>query len=412
MIRYFKFIFKLLLHPLYLFSKTIPRDDNKWVFGTHTASFSENAKYLFIRVNEEYPGIKAIWIAENKRTKAKVRSLGFKSYLWYDLAGIWHCFTARVHVCTDGAYDTSRYTTGGALLVYLGHGIGIKKTRWRRPESTWKNAFGYSPKQMRHSFMAKIDTFFYLFRVPDLCLVTSKQQEWSYSFTFRISPEQCVKGGYPRNEILSWSKPRLKPFIEKYEPAGAIHFVESLANYKKVYIYMPTWRNDGGDFIKECQIDFWKLEETLAATDRAFILKLHPYTKLDVSAIEECPHIFIFDKQFDVYTILPFTDCLITDYSSIYTDYLLMEKEIILFPFDMEKFLKISGGLDDYDEYYPGRRVFTFNELIALIANGTDCHLQAKDYKHIMDTFWDSRNNGLDLVTEITKRVKSNNKQQ
>ena len=170
---------------------------------------------------------------------------------------------------------------------------------------------------------------------------------------------------------------------------------------------MPTWRNDGSDFIKQSRINFRKLEESLAATDSALILKLHPFTKLDISSIKECPHIIPFDNRYDVYTILPFTDCLVTDYSSIYTDYLLMNKEIILFPFDLEEYLQNSYGLDDYDEYYPGQRAFTFEELISLIENETDCHLKEKDYKFIMNTFWDSHGNGLNLIHEIIKRKKS-----
>lgn len=408
MIRYFKFICKLLLHPLYLLSKTIPRDDNKWVFGTHFASFSGNTKYLFLELVEKHSEVNAIWIANSKQEFGRLRKLGFKSYMWYSPLGLYHSFTAGIHCYTANPSDTNRYAANGAFRVYLGHGIGIKKTKWRKPAIEWEKELGFP----FDSFMVKIDLFCVLFMPPNVCLVTSAQQEWSYSLTFRIPSDQCIKGNYPRNKILSWSKSRLKTFIKRYESEDATHFIESLTHYKKVHIYMPTWRNDGNDFIKISHIDFQKLEEILVATDSAFILKLHPLTKLDVSTVKKYPHIFLFDGRFDVYTILPFTDCLITDYSSIYTDYLLMNKEIILFPFDMEKYLKNSYNLDDYDKYYPGRRVFTFNELIALIANGTDCHLQAKDYKHIMNTFWDSYNNGLDLVTEITKRVKSNSKQQ
>lgn len=67
MIRYLNFLCKLLLRPLYWVSRITPRDGNKWVFGTHIASFSGNTKYLFIKVNEEHPEIKAIWIANSPK---------------------------------------------------------------------------------------------------------------------------------------------------------------------------------------------------------------------------------------------------------------------------------------------------------------------------------------------------------
>ena len=57
---------------------------------------------------------------------------------------------------------------------------------------------------------------------------------------------------------------------------------------------------------------------------------------MDLSVIKGYSHIIPFEKQCDVNTILPYTNCLITDYSSVYSDFILLGKEIIIFPFDLE----------------------------------------------------------------------------
>ena len=77
---------------------------------------------------------------------------------------------------------------------------------------------------------------------------------------------------------------------------------------------MPTWRNNGSDFLKQSGIDFKRLEEALQTTHSCFILKLHPFTQMDLSVIKGYSHIIPFEKQCDVNTILPYTNCLITDW--------------------------------------------------------------------------------------------------
>lgn len=411
MIRYLNFLCKLLLRPLYWVSRITPRDGNKWVFGTHIASFSGNTKYLFIKVNEEHPEIKAIWIANSPKEKNDVASFGFECRMWYSPFAVYHCFTAGVYCCTDSVSDINRYASGGTFYVYLGHGVGIKKHRWLRPESYWEKEHGYTFRQLETSFMAYVDCFFYLFRKPDICLTSSRSHaQMIFSPMFRIPIEKCVLGIYPRNEILLRTLQEVKTFMAKYESPEALAFVDSLSAYRKVYIYMPTWRSDGSDIITAARIDFARLEAALQATNSVLMLKLHPYTRLNVSVVELYPHIILFKTKCDINAILPFTDCLITDYSSVYCDYLLMGKEVILFPFDLDEYQKNSCGLEDYEKYYPGKRALTFDELLLLIEKNTDCHIPPEEYQFVMDAYWDSYDNGLDLISEITRRVKSNNK--
>ena len=41
--------------------------------------------------------------------------------------------------------------------------------------------------------------------------------------------------------------------------------------------------------------------------------------------------------------LLPVCDCLICDYSALYHDFLLLDKPLIMVPYDMEKILKERG---------------------------------------------------------------------
>ena len=48
-------------YPLLLLSYCMPRQKNKWLFGTNVG-FIDNAKYLFIYINEQHKEILPIWI--------------------------------------------------------------------------------------------------------------------------------------------------------------------------------------------------------------------------------------------------------------------------------------------------------------------------------------------------------------
>ena len=313
MTRNLRYLCKLLLHPLYFFGSIMPRKKNKWLFATHNATFSDNSKYLFLKVLEEYPEIEAIWIANSKDEFHNVRSKGFRCYMWYSILGLYHSFTAGVYLTTDSVREINRYASEGACWVYLGHGIGLKKTKWLRPESYFLALTGYTYTELATKFRPKIEYYLLLFRVPDLCLTTSfDQAQEFYMPMFRIPIEKCILTNYPRNEILLCPEEKRTRFIERYEPKETCRFIELIKRFKKVYIYMPTWRNNGSDFLKQSGIDFKRLEEALQTTHSCFILKLHPFTQMDLSVIKGYSHIIPFEKQCDVNTILPYTNCLIT----------------------------------------------------------------------------------------------------
>ena len=58
------------------------------------------------------------------------------------------------------------------------------------------------------------------------------------------------------------------------------------------------------------------------------------------------------------------SDMLITDYSSIYFDYLFTDKPVVFFAYDLEKYQKHSREMYfDYEEYTPGVKVKNQQEL-------------------------------------------------
>ena len=74
----------------------------------------------------------------------------------------------------------------------------------------------------------------------------------------------------------------------------------------------------------------------------------------------------------DVTGMLDIFDCLITDYSSIYIDYLLTGNPVIFLPYDREEYLAGRGMNFDYDEVTPGPKPQTMDNFLRCLSAEQD----------------------------------------
>ena len=399
------FLRKVLVYYLHFVLRLIPRQKNKWAFGAD-GGFKDNPKFLYYEVLERHPEIRATWIASNKEEAKFLKSQGLPVLYRSSLKGMWYALTAKVYVVDHTISDINRYLEGGAFYVNLWHGCGIKRVRWQNKSLYVKKYHLKSEEEMRSSLVFKIKTYPFLFRGPDLCLTPSSTQLKEFFAPMMDIPEDnCIVGMYPRSRLMIEGREAAMDFIKKHESVGTISFVNELSAFRKTYIYMPTWRNDGRDFIEQSGVDWQKLNDVMKEKDSLFILKLHPFTKLDLDSLSHYSNICVYPKNSDVYTVLPFIDCLITDYSSIYTDFLTMNKEVILFIFDYDVYVKGNDELAEYDNYYFGKRVYDFDQLVETMESGEDCHVPQDQYDFLMNYFWDNNRQTLDIAEEIKKRI-------
>ncbi|MDR2469679.1 MAG: CDP-glycerol glycerophosphotransferase family protein [Tannerella sp.] len=385
---------------LYHVVKLMPRNKNKWCFDDLHAF--GNSRFLCLELIEQHSHIRAVCITQDASYRA-LRHFGFEAFHWLSPRGIWHCLTAGVYIVTVNTRQINPYLSGGALYVNLWHGNGLKACVWNS-EMRAQTLYGKSLTQIARSFYWKINLFSTYFRKPDLALSTSPfLTRHLFAPQFRIPRERFIEANLPRNTVFSWSRERLLAYIRRYEPTATRELVASIAAFRKVYIYMPTWRDAGGDLTARAGVDFERLDKLMRHSNELFIIKLHPSVAIDRKTIAHCSHIRIMDPQTDACTILPFTDLLITDYSSVYFDYLQLNREIILFPFDLNEYLTDSRELMfDYAQYMPAVRAETFDDLLALIESHADCRVEGRD--RIMHLFWESCNGGTDIIQAIRQR--------
>lgn len=342
-------------YPLLFISYLVPRNKNKILVGSHTP-FNDNSKYFLLLSKKYNSKARIIWIAHTVQIANHVNSLGFESYYRWSVKGVYHSLTAKFYVFCFHVIDINLWTSGNTIKINLWHGIPLKHIEFMA--KTGSSASIYNEKNILSRIFA-----LYIFIKPDFLVSSSPAVSNYYKKAFRLTDKNVLlEYGSPRTDIFFLKNNELKTHIEKYESNELKNLVELTERYSKVFIYMPTWRDY--DFFVEFNFDFKLLNEKLEKLNMLFLFKLHPATPNPILN-ENFNNIIVLENTIDMYPLLPFTDCLITDYSSIYYDYLLLNKEILLFPFDYDKYINYDRGfIEDYEKAMPGNKIFDFDSLI------------------------------------------------
>lgn len=386
------------LFVLYFISKFTKRDYSLWLFGSGFG-YADNSKYYFEEVKKIHPEIHAIWLSKSKEQTKQLAVKGIEAYYNFSWKGICLGLKAGVYIYTHRTSDINFFTSGGKIFKFdLWHGVAMKQIEYTITNGAMKSAFSGTFKSKFHNP--------YNYQKPDLLLSPGKKCDEIFKRSFLVGQSRLVHSVYPRCKQFFLKK---KDMEENLEKLGGIYYnmLCLLKKFNKSYIYMPTFRDSHGNFLEEAGFNLQKLNDALKKNNALFIIKVHPATFPYLGDIPKYSNIYIVKKQFDIYPLLPFFDTLITDYSSIYFDYLLLNSEIILFPFDIENYQKKDRPfLFDYDKNIKGRKVYTFDNLIKLIDKNEDCHLTKGEYQEMKEWFT-SDDNVNDLTNFIKNRISS-----
>lgn len=207
-----------------------------------------------------------------------------------------------------------------------------------------------------------------------------------------IAGSKYEQTGFPRIDAL-------------YEPAVSKEkLLKDLFNAEdseaKIGVYMPTFRWElnnekvmaqikAGNFFAYDDFDGKKLNEELKKLHQYLIIKLHPYEmKFSDGEGQHYSNIcflkndYLFDNELDLYEILGETDYLLTDFSSIYFDYLHLDKPIFFITNHLKEYEKTRGLLlTPYEEVVPGKTVNSQSEMVEAFKDLTnDQYAQKRQY--------------------------------
>jgi CDP-glycerol glycerophosphotransferase (TagB/SpsB family) len=363
-----------LIYPL---SKLVPRRSDLWLFGHQDGAFAGNSKYLYLWLRLHRPDIKAFWITGDEGTYRFMQRHGLAVCRRASLRGSWLSLRSAVHFFCHGPEDVNLPFAGGALLVNLWHGVGLKACYLGHRGSDVSRVARERPSGLRRVFELP-----YLLR-PDLVVSTSPFMQRHFAEQFDLPASRCPTLGYPRLDAAS--DRALEEFLQSLPGSERDALWED--GVEEVYAYVPTYRDSSRDFLSAALPDLPRLEGALARRGAVMYVKLHRHTK--ASSWTGGSRVRLWPDELDLSASIPALTGLITDYSSVHYDYIFNRATgSILYTFDSEDYVSADREL-----LYPiegntaGWRATTFDELVELIGSGAAL-LPHPDVSAVRETFW------------------------
>ena len=192
--------------------------------------------------------------------------------------------------------------------------------------------------------------------------------------TSGINDEVAIKQGKDVYNYIEWSNSN----DPKNHTGGAVELSKNfdnkypLAKNKKIILYAPTFRDNEEDNNVFNYLDLEKFNNALSE-EYVLALRLHPkinqFFKGDIDTKADFIDVSDYKNEQELMLI---SDLLITDYSSIMIEFALLNKPIIFFTYDYDRYLtKDRGFYYDFESNVPGDIVKTDDELIKLIKEGS-----------------------------------------
>jgi CDP-glycerol glycerophosphotransferase len=353
------------------FTLLVGRDDNLVVFwGRDGGKFLDNCKYLYVATRLQKPWLRAEFLGivpradDIRRAAGGVRGLRAK-WLWLRAGTI-------VVDSVDWQRGMRFAGSRGARIVQLWHGVPLKQVQLGRVEArrpmrpAWETA-AFRVYLSVVGRLAKVDWF----------LSTGRAiTERAFSSSFRFA--HVSHAGYPRNDVLLREPLPL-------ELAGVdLAAMDAVAAQKRqggrVMLYAPTFREGFPDPFAPGGVDLAGMARGARAAGMLLLVKLHPWMR--GKSISQAPDGALFvAADSDIYPILRDVDVLVTDYSSVYFDFLLLDRPVLFFPYDLGAYVGGDRPLYfDYDAVTPGPRFSSMDALTAAMpeAISADCWREAR----------------------------------
>ena len=346
---------------LYRLFQKLPIQKNLVLFESFLGrGYSDNPKALYQTLKRQRPELTLVWIFAKEPT-ADVKAVcpnwvlrNSPKYYYYMARARYWIFNTRQPL----SLKKRRATT----YLQTWHGTPLKRLGLDMEEV---HMAGTTTEQYKKNFYQQAQEWDYL-----LSPNTYSSEIFKRAFGFSGT---LLESGYPRNDLL------YAP--DRNQQAETIKRKLDVPPNKKVILYAPTWRDDEfvtkGQYRFNLQLDLQQMQERLGQ-DYIVLLRMHYLIAehLDLDAYAG----FAYDVSSygDIAELYLISDLLITDYSSVFFDFAHLNRPMLFFTYDLEKYASVLRGFYfDFEAVVPGPLLKESNQVIDYIE---DIETQSKQY--------------------------------
>lgn len=347
---------------LYHVSGLFKRKENRIIFGAWNGDkYSDNSKYMFefLKDNKEY---ELIWCGKKEIEDQIPKG----ENIYFVEHGSWkanyYAATSKYAFITHSQNDISKFNLlKGAKIIQLWHGTGIKNLV---PSKKNKDRFIY---RMRMKIQFIIRRYDYFISSSE----ANKRRNLKAFKSYGINSNNVISSGQPRNDLFFNFRDddveRIRnDYFEKY----------SIPKDKKIITYLPTFRKDKSEQFLFSTLSGQALEQLENILKKHNTILLEKVHHQDINNNKESKnnnrYVYNIGEFYNIDTqeLLLTSDMLITDYSSCYMDYILLDRPVIHFAYDYEKYKnKDKGFYYDFNDIVSGDIVENIESLIKSIDN-------------------------------------------
>ena len=348
-------------HPVFgrLADYLLPKNKKKIVFFS-IPTVSDNPYWLYKFIEENHPDEHdCYWLTSNIINDKQ--GCPKNTYNLFSLQGLYHLYTSK--------YIVSNHCDDFVDMVYskrhtwlnLWHGMPVKTIGFCEKSV---------PKKILNRYK-KLGDRAYQFATSDLfkTLIIN---------SFKCDYGNCLVTGLPRTDGV---------FDESKDDEIRQYF--GFDNYKKVVLYSPTYKQARRNKVRDIDSEFnnifylndynhQEFVKYLEDNEILFVVKPHPFDEKfykenvdkiyqSLSNVRFIYNEELFNKGFQLYQMFKFLDMMISDFSSIALDYLILNKPVLYMSNLDDEYLTNRGAIleDNYKMFMPGGSVFDYKTLIS-----------------------------------------------
>lgn len=296
------------------------------VFGL-SGQFADNAKYFFLQLAADPPrGVEVRFLSDDEALTAELAAAGLRVLPYPSLRGLWYLLrTETVVVDASSWVRPMRYQLlWRARKLQLFHGCPLKRIELDDTRAAAAGARSLVRLSQR-----------LIGRYPRYDVVLSPSPTFTdVSFRRAFAPAAIVEDDYPRNAVFTREDPR---FAIGTDPRALAWVADGRRRSLSTIVYMPTFRDNGRDAVADGALDLARLERFAIEHGCQFVFKVHPVAASRMR-LDGYSRIMAHAARADIYPLLAQCDVLVTDYSSVFFDFLRTGRPVVFFPYDLEAY--------------------------------------------------------------------------
>ena len=316
-------------------------------YGGRGVTDSPYAFFLYFLNNEQYSDYHHVWVLDSLKNYESVihdyKAYNNVEFVELNSDAYIKCLSTAKYLINNVTFPSYFCKRDGQVYINTWHGTPLKNMGFDMPNGRIEAA-----NVMRN------------FLISDYLLSANSIMTDMYLKSHLLKGiylGKIIEEGYPRTDLISHNSGR-SSIIKKIRELGC-----DVDADKEIILFAPTWRGINSKAVNNAYelLDFKKQLESKIDTEKYQVLiKPHQmvYKKLKSNAIKKQ----MVPPSIDTDEILSVTDVLITDYSSIFIDYLLTGKPILFYMPDLDEYTS-ERGVNHLMNRLPGPELTTIDSI-------------------------------------------------